>query len=26
MAECMNQMGKDMREVSRCKVVYVSEL
>jgi chromosome segregation ATPase len=26
MAECMNQMGKDMREVSRCKVVSASEL
>jgi chromosome segregation ATPase len=26
MAECMNQMGKDMREVSRCKVVFTTEL
>jgi septal ring factor EnvC (AmiA/AmiB activator) len=26
MAECMNQMGKDMREVSRCKVVPTAEL
>ena len=24
MAECMNQMGKDMREVSRCQVVSAS--
>ncbi len=26
MAGCMNQMGKDMREVSRCKVVSAIEL
>ena len=26
MAECMNQMGKDMLEVSRCKVVPTAEL
>ena len=26
MAECMNQMGKDMREVSLCKVVPTAEL
>jgi chromosome segregation ATPase len=26
MAECMNQMGKDMREVSRCKVVPTTGL
>jgi DNA repair exonuclease SbcCD ATPase subunit len=26
MADCMNQMGKDMREVSRCKVVFTTEL
>jgi chromosome segregation ATPase len=26
MAECMNQMGKDMREVSHCKAVSASEL